>query len=75
MNQLLNSLRFIGNLIWRFAYYFYLIPFEEAFHNLKEFPLQIRILSIIGYTSVAILLSSLQSIPFPNYSCFLGGLP
>ncbi len=58
MNRLFTSLRFIGNLIWRFAYYFYLIPFEEAFHNLKEFPRQIRILSIIGYTSVAILLSS-----------------
>lgn len=87
MNQIISSLRFIGNILWRFAYYFYLIPFEEAFHNLKEMPRQLRILSIVGYTSTGVLLisvfvteifySSIPSITFlpPNETLGLREIP
>ncbi len=53
---MMQVLQAVGQLFLRTLYYFYLVPFREAFLNLKELPKPQRTLAIVGYSVTGALL-------------------
>ncbi len=59
---MMSVLQTIGQVFLRTLYYFYLVPFREAFLNLKELPKPQRILAILGYAITGALLLFLLAV-------------
>ncbi|MBP7355754.1 MAG: hypothetical protein KA928_06330, partial [Longilinea sp.] len=53
---MMQVLQAVGQIFLRTLYYFYLVPFREAFLNLKELPKPQRTLAIVGYSVTGALL-------------------